>query len=509
MLWGAFLTLSCQTPARPAAKALRMAFEAAPTRLDPRFATDAYSQRIVDLVFASLLRPAEDGSYRSYLATDWQPEGDLQWRFRLRSDIRFHDGTPLTAGDVVATYRALLDPKLASPHRAALDAVDSVMAPDSQHLVFHLRRRDAAFLQATTIGLLPARQADAGPLAAQTLVGSGPYRIAEARDDGSVSLQAVADFADGRPPIDQIEIRIIPDSLMRALELRHHTIDFLQNALDPDTVAWLTARAPKDLKIYRSRSSNVQYLGMSMDNPLLADLRVRRAIAYGIDRNSIVEHMLVGQARPASGLLPPQHWAYNGKVRRYDYRPARARHLLDRAGLHDPDGAGPRPRFTLNYKTTTQELPRRVAEAIAAQLERVGIRLSIETYEWGTFYHDIRRGSFHLYSLQWVGLADPDIYRRIYHSQMTPPAGNNRGRYRNKLMDRLTERAAACGRPERRKLIYGRVQRLAARRLPMIPLWWPDRIVVTNWQLDGFRPDPGGGLLPLAELRGARPLRSN
>ncbi len=209
--------------------------------------------------------------------------------------------------------------------------------------------------------------------------------------------------------------------------------------------------------------------------------------------------------RPATGILPPHHWAYARSVLGYAYDPGRARGLLDRAGYTRPVASPSAPRLTLSYKTTTQELSRRVAEVIAYQLAEVGIDLKISTYEWGTFYADIKSGNFDLYSLAWVGIADPDIMRLVFHSTMVPPAGNNRGHYTNRRMDRLTDAARIEIDRERRRHLYVRAQRTAARQLPYVPLWWPDNIVVASAGLRGFKPEPSGDLLGLARARFERP----
>lgn len=485
--------------------ALRIAIEAMPARLDPRFALDAYASQVGSLVFASLARMGADGRHLPYLATAWRCDDGLECTFTLRSDMRFHDGRPVTAADVKATYDALLDPALGSPRRATLESIASVQAPAPGRVTFRLHRPDAAFMEATLLAVLPADLAGRRHLAVDELVGSGPYRLAAVRDDELVRLEAFTGFAPFEPAIATIELRVVPDGMMRALELVAGEIDLVQNAVDPDTTDWL-ARRGAGLDVLRGPSSNFQYLGMNLEHPALSDVLVRRAIAHAIDREAIVEHLLQGQAVAASGLLPPGHWAFTGRLRDHPYDPARARRLLDRAGLHDPDGAGPAPRLTLSYKTTTAELRRRIAEAIASQLDEVGIRLEVLSYEWGTFFADVRGGNFHLYSLQWVGITDPDIFRQVFHTAMIPPAGNNRGRFRDARMDRLTERGRATLDRERRARIYRRVQRLAARRLPYIPLWWPDRIVIATAALEGFEPHPGGDLfgLALGRLGGGR-----
>src|SRR5204863_2771630 len=124
-----------------------------------------------------------------------------------------------------------------------------------------------------------------------------------------------------------------------------------------------------------ARSAVYTYMGLNADDPITGDARVRRAIALAIDRQRIVDTKFGGRAVLSTGMLPPFHWAYEGDVERYGYDPARARALLDEAGHPDPDGAGPRPRFTLSYKTSSNRFRVAVAQVIAAQLAEVGIEL--------------------------------------------------------------------------------------------------------------------------------------
>jgi peptide/nickel transport system substrate-binding protein len=227
---------------------------------------------------------------------------------------------------------------------------------------------------------------------------------------------------------------------------------------------------------------------------------VRQAIAQAIDREGIIRHLLKGLAAPATGLLSPGHWAYEPSVPRLLHDPQAAKKLLDSAGLPDPDGDGPLPRFKLSYKTTTLDLSRRLAEAFKEQLGRVGIELEVRSYEWGTFYADVKKGNFHLYSLLWVGIVDPNIYFNLFHSGNIPPRGNNRGRYRNLDIDRLLERARESLSPAERKRLYSSVQKMLARDLPIIPLWWKQNVVVMRRGVEGFVPYPDGDLSSLKSV---------
>ena len=288
------------------------------------------------------------------------------------------------------------------------------------------------------------------------------------------------------------------DDLTYLFHLKKGTVDFIQNDIEPDMLPWLKKNS--DASILTHQGTIFQYIGMNLDHPILKIPEVRQAIAYAIDREAIIRHLLKGLATPATGLLSPSHWAYEPSVPRFPHNPEEAKRLLDRAGFPDPDGDGPLPRFKLSFKTTTLDLRRRIAETFKEQLGRVGIELEVRTYEWGTFYGDIQKGNFHLYSLSWVGINDPDIYFTLFHSRSTPPSGNNRGRYRNPEVDRLLEEGRKSLNLAERKRTYARVQKILALDLPTIPLWWQKNVVVIKRNIAGFVPYPDGDLTSLKNV---------
>jgi peptide/nickel transport system substrate-binding protein len=469
-----------------------LALASDPQSLDPRFGSDANASRLGDLLHAALTR--SDGSARRVpdVAHDWEMPDPTTIVFRLRRDFRFADGTRLTARDVQATYDAVRDPALASPKRAALAMLHTVEAPDDATVVMRLREPSAPFLDATGLGILPAARArEPG----EVLVGAGPFRLVEAKRGDRLVLAPNPGYPDGPPRLQPLVFRTVPDEVVRVLELRRGGVQLLQDAPEPEVIRWL-ARTP-ELVVRHQPGTSFHYLALNLADRRLANRRVREAIALAVDRDLLRRSVLGGGARLASGLLAPEHWAFAPAPEpRHD--PARARRLLDRAGFRDPDGAGPRPRFRLVYKTTGQPGRRRLAEAIQAQLAEVGIALDVRTYEWGTLYADVRTGSFEMTALAWVGVGDPDLYYLTFHSSMGPPAGFNRGRYRSVVMDRLTTAGRRTLAARERRAIYARIQRRAARDLPVIPLWWEDRIAIHTRRLHGFEPAPNGELRSLA-----------
>lgn len=479
---------------------LVIALESTPAVLDPRFTTDANSSLVSNLVFDGLTTSDANGESAPALA-DFRHPSPLEWHFTLRPGARFSDGTPLTAADVAATYRSVLDPALGSPKRESLAAIAAIDVPDAATVVFRLREVSSPFLDSTTLGILPAHlAAGTGPVPPLASVGTGPFRVAALLDAGGVDLVPNPEAVPGPPRISRLRFRVIPDGVVRALELANGGVHLVQNALDPDVLPWLAGRP--ELELVVSPGTTFQYLGVNLRDPRLADRRVREALALGIDRDAIVHHLLRDTATPATGLLPPSHWAYEGDVAHHPYDPARAAELLRAAGL-GPDVAAALRHFS--YKTSTIELRRRIAEVFQHDLARIGLDLDVRSYEWATFYADIKRGDFDLYSLAWVGVRDPDIYFRIFHSSMLPPAGMNRGAYANPAMDALLVAAHATeDRGERRRL-YGEVQRLAAEDLPIVPLWWAENVVVKQRALAGFVPEPDGNLRSLAHATFVEP----
>jgi peptide/nickel transport system substrate-binding protein len=188
-------------------------------------------------------------------------------------------------------------------------------------------------------------------------------------------------------------------------------------------------------------------------------------------------------------------------VHTYPYDPEKAQALLDEAGYPDPDGNGPEPRLKIVYKTSTNALRIRVGEVLQDQLKKVGIEVSeIQAFEWAKFYQDVKDGNFQMYTLQWVGITEPDIFHSIFHSSMTPPNGRNRGRYSNPKIDELTDKGRLVLDVEERKKIYSEIQKILAEELPYVFMWYPHNIVVMDEKLQGFTLYPDGDFASFQDM---------
>jgi peptide/nickel transport system substrate-binding protein len=310
--------------------------------------------------------------------------------------------------------------------------------------------------------------------------------------DDHVTVAAFDQYYRGRPRNDGVMLKVIPDDTMRGLELRNGSVDLIVNDLSPDIV-WQLQEEGR-VQVETAPGTDYAYIGLNLGDPILRHVGVRKAIGYAIDRDAIVKYLRRGFATTAVGIVPPMSWAFERDVFDFTHDPAEAARLLDAAGFPDPDGPGPLPRLRLSLKTSTTEVYRLQAAAIQHDLARVGVAIDIRSSEFQTLSADVLRGNFQMYTLQFVGVTDPDILRIVYHSQQAPPAGLNRVRYRNLEVDRLIEGAAGATDDRLRHDFYTRAQRLIAADVPYISLWYKTNVAI-------FQPDIHGvSLSPIADF---------
>lgn len=491
------LSLSCGENPLPQGT-LVIGIESAPTSFDPRHATDAVSSRMNGLIYSGLVRLNNKGEIVPDLARSWEILDARTYRFHLRQGVFFHDGSPLTSNDVRFTFESILDPATASPHRSTFEKIDRIETPDPLTVTFVLREPFAPFLVGLTMGILPAETARREGIAlAENPVGTGPFALSHQEEGDTYSLNANPEYFGGTPKLREIVFRVIPDNTVRFLEMRKGTVHLLLNGIELDYLPLV--RKNPELRLVSGPGVNYSYIGFNLEDPVLKKHAVREAIAHAINRQAIIRYLLKDTAQKATGLLSPLNWAYNGKVPTYNYDPALSRKLLDDAGFPDPDGKGPEMRLVLSFKTSQDELRKRIAAALQQQLKEVGIGMTIRSYEWGTFYGDIKKGNFQLYTLSWVGITEPDIYYYIFHSSNVPPHGANRGRYRNPEIDTLLETGRRELDPKKRKIIYGKVQAILAEDLPYVSLWYYDNVAVFRKDLHGFVLDPSGDFFSLKD----------
>ena len=490
------VSVACDASA-PAGDAdmVNVIIRASPVNFDPRVGTDENSQRVSQLVYSQLMTIDNNLRVAPGLAARLDNPDPLTYIAHLRSGVKFHDGHELTARDVVYTFESFLDPNFVSARKGAYATVKSVKALDDYTVEFKLKEPFGSFPINLVMQIVPD---GAGDSLRTFPIGTGPYRFVRYVLDERVELSAYESYWDGLPQNTGVVLRIIPDETMRGLELRKGTADLTVNDVSPD----IAYQLQKDhLNIVQAQGVDYMYIGVNLRDAILKNKRVRQAIAHAVDREAIVKYLRRDLAQPAVGVLSPVAWAFEPDVTRFPHDVERAKQLLDEAGYPDPDGDGPQPRLHLTLKTSTDEFYRLQATVIQQDLQLAGIDVDVRSYEFATFYADVLSGNVQLYTLQWVGVTDPDMLRRLYHSRQAPPAGFNRNYYTNPEVDRLIDLATKALTDDDRRKYYSEVQKLVAEDVPYVSLWYKTNIAVTRPNISGMRLSAQADFLALKDVK--------
>jgi len=488
-------SLACTS--RPDANTVVVLIENSPTNLDPRVGLDAQSERIGELLFDSLVRRDQHFELKPWLADAWEIPEPTTYIFHLHHGVKFHDGQPLRSRDVKWTFESLLAGKIRSSKTATYNKIDHIEAADDYTVIFHLKEPMASLLWNLSDGAIGIVPYGSGEDFNQHPIGSGPFRFVSAHQDKDVFIERNPNYWATPAHLERVEFKVIPDATTRALELRKHSADIGINTLTADTVVAL--RQDKGLTVMQAPGTIYAYIALNLRDPILKDVRVRQALAHAIDTRPIIQYLLRNQAQPAYSILPPEHWAYDGDVTRYAYDPQRARQMLDDAGYHASNGV----RFHVTIKSSTDDATRLMTVVLQQQLRAVGVALDIRTFEFATFFSDITKGAYQMYSMRWIGgNQDPDIFEYVFDTASFPPKRANRTFYSNPRVDELIREGRTTLDQQKRKAIYAEVQQILAEELPYINLWYLDNVLVHTNRMRGIEMSPAGNydFLRTAEL---------
>src|SRR5947209_2766414 len=480
---------SCRRP--PQSGTVVMIIESSPANLDPRTGTDAQSERIADFIFDSLVHRDEHFEMKPWLASSWDisPDG-LTYTFHLRDGVRFHDGSPLTSLDVKWTLDSVMSGAVISVKKTALSNLSAVEAPDSKTVILHLKKPDVTLLFNLSNGSLGIVPYGADKSFANKLNGTGPFRFVSQSQDDYVLVDRNPDYWAGPPHVPAVRFIVVPDTTTRVLELRKGSADVEINAVTADMEEAVRDKYSDRLVIERGVGTSLQYVAMNLRDPLLRDARVRQALSCATNVQPIIHYLMRDLARTADSVLPPEHWAYASPQRK-PCGTEEAENLLAKAGYPRwKDGV----RARLSMKTSTDEFARLLAATLQSQWQRVGVKLDIRSFEFATFYSDVTKGSYQLYSLRWVGGSnqDPDVFSYAFDSSRMPPSGANRSYYSNPELDTLLASARSTINQLQRKLDYARVQQILARDLPYLNLWYMDNVIIHTKRVKNVKTSPAG-----------------
>jgi len=466
---------------------------------------DAASERVRTLMFNSLVKKDEKFDYMPELASNIQRSEDgLTFTFTLRDGVTFHDGRPFTSADAKYT----LDTVLASTFAKAASffegsgankraLVKSVEAPDARTLVIRLNKQWTGLLpNLVPIAIIPK---DSYESEKTHPLGTGPFKF-KSYDQSQqvVDLEANATYWDGPPHIPALRVRVISDSNALQAELRSGRVDIapLPTSLSPDAIKSLSTDSK--LNVNQFEGSNLNLLTFNTKEAPLDNVKVRQAIAYAIDRESMIRDLVLSQGKIAHSILPEASWAYTpGQT--YHFDPAMARKLLDEAGFRDPDGDGPQMRFPkpIVFRISgSSGAARQYSGVIYNYLKDVGIPVSIETSELNTLFELLRRGQFQMTYGQWVGgNQDPIFYHDLFATSEIPTetrAARNRGRYSNPELDKILDEAANTYDHAKAAPLYAKAQEIVSRDAPVFPLWYQANMVIAKKSVGNIKIDASG-----------------
>jgi peptide/nickel transport system substrate-binding protein len=454
---------------------------------------DAASERVRTLIFNSLVKKNEKFGYVGELASDIQRSTDgTVFTFVLHEGVKFHDGRPMTSADVKYTLDLVFSSsfaKSASFYEGTGDDkhsyIKSVETPDAKTVVVTLIKPWVGLLSnLVPVAIIPK---DSYESEKTHPVGTGPYKfISYDNTQQVVDVEAFADYWDGPAKIPHVRVRVISEMNALQAELQSGRVDIapMPTSLSPDAVKLLEKNP--SLQVNAFNGSNVVLLTINTSSQPLDNVKVRQAIAYAIDRESLIKDLLLGYGKIANSILPEESWAYTpGQT--YSFDPAKARKLLDEAGFPDPDGDGPKMRFEkpIVYKLSGSSVAgRQYAGVIQNYLKQVGIPVDIQTAEANTLFAELRRGNFQISYSQWVGgNQDPIFYKDLFATSEIPTESRpsrNRSRYSNKELDALLNEAVNTFDRQKGLELYTKIQAIVSREVPVFPLWYQSNIVIAK-----------------------------
>ena len=471
------------------------------SNLIPILAGDSASHDVAGYVYNGLVKYDKNLNIVGVLAESWEISKDnLSIIFHLRKGVKWHDDTPFTAHDVMYTYRVIVDPRTPTPYAGDFKPVKEVMMIDDYTFKVTYEKPFAPALQSWSVGILPSHLLEGTDITSSPLirkpVGTGPYIFKEWISGDRIVLTSNDNYFEGKPFVERRITRVIPDLATMFLELKRYTIDMM--GLTP-----LQALKQTDYPGFRREFNKYKYLGFSyvylgynLKHEVFKDKRVRQAIAHAINKQEIIDGILLGQGVEATGPYKPDMWAYNGNVRRYEHSREKALALLQEAGFEKrKDGVlarnGKPFEFTI-LVNQGNDVRIRTAELIQKRLHEVGISVKIRTIEWATFVNEfIDKRNFEAVILGWSFGPEPDLFD-VWHSSKQGLKEFNFVSYANKEVDDLIMKARHTMNQDKRKKYYFRIQEILADEQPYTFLFIPYSLVAVHKRIKGIEPAPAG-----------------
>lgn len=494
---------------------LRVGIQSEPKNLNPILASNTTDNALTRLVFDVLVSADAKGNPVPMLAAQVPTIANggissdgLTIAYKLRPNVKWQDGQPLTSKDVRFSYQAVMNPANNTTSRRGYDLVRSVDAPNPTTVVFHMKQRFAPVVNTlfaesdNPITIVPehllSKYHDLNQIPFNTQpVGSGPFKLAQWQHGDHLTFVANEHYFLGKPRLSRIVVHVIPDENTEINELKTHDLDWMFEA---STATYKFLKTMNDINTHLVPHNGYEGIQLNTSRPLLKDLRVRQAIAYAVDRNTLVDKLTYGSAKLATEDLPDFMWAYNPNVKVYPYDPAKAKQLLSDAGWKPGPGGiltknGEKLSLLLVSNGITNATRRQASVLVQAMLRQVGIDVEVKTYPGAVLFAPageggvLQLGKFDLGLSGWFAGIDPDNSSNFICS-MVPPGGYNYTRYCTRQMDRAQQDALTHFDQPARKAAYAKIESLLADDMPQLFFWWPRQAQPVNPDFQNFDPNP-------------------
>ncbi|WP_334107289.1 peptide-binding protein [Methylobacillus sp.] len=476
-----------------------------PSGLVPMLAGEAAASAVAQHIFSSLLRYDKNLEFEGQLAESWQISPDQKViTFKLKPNLKWADGKPLTSADVLFTWKLITDEKTRTPYGSDYKLVVKAETPDARTFRVSYAEPYApainswAGLDILPKHLLEGKDINTSPFV-RNPVGSHYYKLEKWRPGEQVSLVRNPLSTQGPAHIERLVSRFIPDEASQFLELMANNIDTM--ALSPVQYARIFPARPelqKKFALYKELGNNYTYLGFNLKHKPFDDIRVRKAINYAINKQELIDGVLLGMGEPvASPYKPGTRWS-NPKLKPYSYDPDKARALLEDAGFKkNRDGILERNGKPLSFEILTNQNKQREMSAVLIQrrLKEIGIDVRIRVLEWASFISRfIKTGDFDVVLLGWQLAIDPDQYA-IWHSSQQEPGQFNFLGYKNQQVDRLLERGRMELNPDKRMRIYHEFAEILLEDSPIVYLFAGYGLQAMHKRVKGIEnPAPPAGI---------------
>lgn len=474
--------------------------------LNPILSQDSASSDINGFVFNGLIKYDRNlQNLVGELAESWKVENGQEPKitFSLRRGVRWHDGKPFTAHDVKFTYDKIMDEKTNTVRRSSYELVKTAEVLDPYTFRITYKQPFSPGLESWGIGIIPKHLLGDEDINTTSFnrkpIGTGAFRFVEWVSDEKIVVEANPNYFEGKPNLDRIVYRIIPETALNEMEIMTRGVDY--SSVYP--YEYRRMNEVPFLKIYSQPSLGYTYIGYNLKNPIFQDKRVRRAFTHAINREEIVQYVLYGLGTVATGPFPNHLWYCNPNVKSLPYDPQKARQILSEAGWKDTNGDGILDRDGKPFKFTLitnsgNDTRRDVGVLVQRQLREIGIDVTFELYEWSVFLKNfVNAKHFDACVLGWSLSVDPDAYE-IWHSSQIE-TGFNFISYQNPEVDRLWEEGRKEYDVEKRKQIYWRIHELIADDQPYTFLYVPLGMAALQKKFQILERDAGGKevLLPI------------